>query len=98
MFRKLQPDISRPVAIRIDGVAHDAEDGEPLAAVFHRLGGEVRKHPLTDEPRTAYCMMGVCFECLVTLEDGSTAQACLTPVKSGMSVTRQAGMKVVAHD
>ena len=98
MYRRLLPEFGRPVTIRIDGVAMEAEEGEPLAAVFHRLGGPIRHHPLTGAPRVAYCMMGVCFECLVTLDDGETVQACLTPVCDGLSVRRQAGFRALGRD
>ena len=95
MYRKIHFDPARRVTVRIDGRAVEAEVGEPLAAVFHRLGEPVRQHPLTGAPRGAYCMMGVCFECLVTLDDGASAQACLLPVREGLSVTRQTGVRSV---
>lgn len=98
MFRKIYTDPARKVSLSIDGTPVDAEEGEPVAAVFHRLGQPVRQHPLTGEPREAYCMMGVCFECLVTLADGSTAQACLLPAREGLEIRRQSGVRSIAHD
>ena len=98
MFRKLSPSPTRVVRICIDGSWHEADEGEPLAAVFHRLGEPIRNHPLTGEPRVPYCMMGVCFECLVTINDGTTAQACLVPASEGLTVFRQTDLKSVHHD
>ena len=37
-------------------------------------------------PRTAFCMMGVCQQCLLRV-DGRLVQACLTPVVAGQQVT-----------
>lgn len=98
MYRKIAPDPARRTTVLIDDVAVEAELGEPLAAVFHRLGQPIRHHPLTGAPREAYCMMGVCFECLVTLADGASAQACLLPVREGLAVTRQSGVRRIGHD
>jgi hypothetical protein len=36
-------------------------------------------------------MMGVCFDCLVTIDDQPNQQACMTLVRPGMRVERQAG-------
>jgi hypothetical protein len=40
--------------------------------------------------RTPFCNMGVCFDCLVEVQDvpngSSRVRACLTPVRAGMRV------------
>ncbi len=37
--------------------------------------------------RTPFCNMGVCFDCMVEVEDApSRVRACLTPVRAGMRV------------
>jgi hypothetical protein len=36
-------------------------------------------------------MMGVCFDCLVTIDDQPDQQACMTSVRAGMRVERQLG-------
>lgn len=41
------------------------------------------------EERAPYCLMGVCFECLVEIDGLKNRQACLEPVYEGMSVKRQ---------
>jgi NADH dehydrogenase/NADH:ubiquinone oxidoreductase subunit G len=38
-------------------------------------------------------MMGVCFECLVTIDDVGNRQACLIPVRDGMRVETQKGKR-----
>ncbi|GAB5377421.1 MAG: hypothetical protein AcusKO_38830 [Acuticoccus sp.] len=35
---------------------------------------------------TPYCLMGVCFGCLVTIDGRASEQACLTPVRDGLTV------------
>ena len=44
------------------------------------------------EERAPYCLMGVCFECLVEIDGLKNRQACLEPVYEGMSVKRQHAM------
>lgn len=41
------------------------------------------------ENRSPYCLMGVCFECLVEINGIKNRQACLEPVVDGMIVKRQ---------
>lgn len=44
------------------------------------------------EKRAPYCLMGVCFECLVEIDGTKNRQACLEPVFDGMRVKRQNGL------
>jgi predicted molibdopterin-dependent oxidoreductase YjgC len=37
-------------------------------------------------------MMGVCFECLVTIDGEPSRQACLVAVREGMQVSPQHGL------
>ena len=41
------------------------------------------------DKRAPYCLMGVCFECLVEIDGMKNRQACLEPVYEGMHVKRQ---------
>lgn len=41
------------------------------------------------DKRSPYCLMGVCFECLVEIDGIRNRQACLEPVFEGMHVKRQ---------
>ena len=41
------------------------------------------------DKRAPYCLMGVCFECLVEIDGAKNRQACLEPVYEGMDVKRQ---------
>ena len=37
-------------------------------------------------PRGPFCMMGVCFDCLVEIDGVPNVQGCMTPVREGMQV------------
>jgi succinate dehydrogenase/fumarate reductase-like Fe-S protein len=76
-----------PVTITVAGVPIVAHPGESLAAALIAAGhwrfGEGED---PTRPRTAFCMMGVCQQCLLCV-DGRLVQACLTPVVAGQQVT-----------
>lgn len=79
----------RNVEIIIDGKAIAAREGEPLAAVFLRLDDmHTRTSFFSSQPRAPFCMMGVCYECLVHIEDAGTIRSCQQVVTAGMKVER----------
>ncbi|NKB63567.1 MAG: hypothetical protein GKR95_16110 [Gammaproteobacteria bacterium] len=57
---------------------------------------------ISEAPRGPYCMMGVCFECLVEIDGKRNQQACQIEVQPGMSVLvptpGEAGQKFLAAD
>ncbi|QHE87802.1 (2Fe-2S)-binding protein [Hydrogenophaga sp. BPS33] len=58
------------------------------AAAAVLLAGETttRIAPGDLTPRAPYCMMGVCFECLMTIDGVPDRQACLIRVVPGMVI------------
>ena len=94
MFRKLHDPGPQAVTIFIDGRPVAAELGESVAAVLLRQPeGWSRTTPVSQSPRAPYCMMGVCFECLVEIDGQGSVQSCLTPVANGMRIARQQGRR-----
>jgi len=82
------------VGIWFDGVRVAARAGEPLAAALLAGGYTAfRTHPVTGEARGPWCLMGACFECLVTIDGVPDCQACMTPVRAGMRVERARCLK-----
>ena len=65
-----------------------------LAAALLAVGiDRCRTTPVTGAPRLPYCLMGVCFDCLVTIDGVGSRQACLVPVHDGMKVETQQGKR-----
>jgi len=92
MFRKLDLGEShqRPVTISIDGVDLVVPEGEAIAAILLRTAPYTsRVTPVSNSPRAPYCMMGVCFECLVSVDGETSRRACLERAREGMVVVRQ---------
>ncbi|WP_369138029.1 (2Fe-2S)-binding protein [Modestobacter versicolor] len=46
-------------------------------------------------PRGLFCGIGVCFDCLVTVDGETSLRACLLPAAAGAAVTTQHG---TGHD
>ncbi len=94
MFKYLDAEqrLRESIMITIDGVAMEVPAQETLAAALLQSGRlDLRNTAVTGAPRSAYCMMGVCFDCLVTIDDQPNQQACMTIVRPGMRVERQVG-------
>lgn len=82
------------VVISVDGARVTAQAGDTVAAALLAAGlTPTRTTPVSGAPRAPYCMMGVCFECLVTVDDIGNRQGCLIPVREGMRVETQNGKR-----
>ena len=69
-----------------DGVVRNVASGASLAAALLGKGDlTLRTHPVTKLPSAPYCLMGVCFECLMDV-DGVEQRACMVRVKDGMEI------------
>jgi len=79
--------MSLAVTIHIDGRPVGAEAGRPLGAVLHReLNAALRTTAGSGAPRGLFCGMGVCFDCLVSVDGRDGVRACITPVRDGMRI------------
>ena len=80
------------VEFLVDGVAVEAPAGECLAVSLACAGRlRLRSSPRAGTARGAFCFMGVCQECAIRV-DGELRQACLTPVRAGMTVSLQGSL------
>jgi len=76
------------VSFSFDGALVEGHAGEPLAAALLRAGHlRLRAAPNDDAPRGAFCCMGLCQECLVSVQ-GQRVEACRTEVAANLVVDR----------
>ena len=91
MFRKLHaiaPDDG--VTVFVEGIAIRVDRGESAAAAALLAGAHgTRRSVVSGQARAPYCMMGVCFECLMVIDGVAGQQACLVPVREGMRIAWQ---------
>lgn len=84
---RARPDLGAMVEILIDGRPVLALAGQSVAGALHQAGVDVlRRNPVTGEPRGAFCGMGICFECELTINDVPGSRACMTPVSAGLRI------------
>ena len=96
MFQRLPDASGERVSFTIDGRPAEALSGDSVAAALFANGVETcRKTPVSGAPRAPYCMMGVCFECLVTIDGVGNQQGCQVHVRPGMRVETQNGKREV---
>lgn len=94
MFNRTVDASSPKVTVTVDGDAVEAREGEMVAAAMLAAGIlQFRTAPVSGAPRGPLCMMGVCFECLVTIDGVGSRQACLTLVRPGMKIETQHGRR-----
>jgi D-hydroxyproline dehydrogenase subunit gamma len=94
-FRQLQPTVAgAAVRFTFNGLPCAGESGSSVAAALLAIGIECFRHtPVSGAPRAPYCMMGVCFECLVEIDGRPNRQACLVEVREGMAIRTQQGAR-----
>lgn len=77
-----------PVTITLDGETFTGIAGQTLAGVL--IGARHlswRTSSVSGRPRGVFCGIGVCFDCLLTIDGTGGQRACLVPARPGMTVT-----------
>ncbi|OIO88856.1 MAG: hypothetical protein AUK03_15515 [Anaerolineae bacterium CG2_30_64_16] len=90
---RIPPLTSRlPLTVQVDGEPVQAFAGETVATVLLAIGRRTFRHTEnTHAPRGIFCGMGVCFDCLVTVDGLPDVRACVTPVQAGMVIDTRGG-------
>jgi predicted molibdopterin-dependent oxidoreductase YjgC len=85
------------LTLTIDGQSHAARDGDTVAATLLAAGmSACRTTPVSGSARGPFCMMGVCFDCLVVIDGRPNQQSCMIVAREGMRIERQHGARAVA--
>jgi predicted molibdopterin-dependent oxidoreductase YjgC len=95
MFKRLDESPPSTVTVVINGRSVVVPQGESVAAaVLAENIGHTRTTPVKQQPRAPFCMMGVCFDCLMVIDGIPNQQACMVQVRDGMRIERQHGSGV----
>lgn len=88
-------DDARPVLrLRFEGQAVDAREGDSVAAALLAAGiATFRTTPVSGAARGPWCLMGVCFDCLVEIDGVANRQACMVAAAEGMEIRRMRGAR-----
>ncbi len=94
MFRKPPEAAAGLITVYVQGRPVQVNAGESAAAAAMLAGLAATRHsPITCAPRAPYCMMGICFDCLMVIDGVASRQACLVPVQEGMRIEPQDGRR-----
>jgi hypothetical protein len=80
------------LSFEFDGCPIPAVAGQSIGAALIAAGHRSwRRTRFGGEPRGIFCGIGVCFDCLVTVNDQPNRRACLVIAQGGDRVTTQDG-------
>lgn len=89
MFKVLG-DAGEQLVIELDGAEEKVPAGVSVAAALLYLDRiPTRRSVVKGLPRAPFCMMGVCFECLIEVDGVADQRACQIQVHAGMRLRRQ---------
>jgi predicted molibdopterin-dependent oxidoreductase YjgC len=75
------------VTIHFDGNPIEAEAGQSVGAALASQGITAWRGTRKEgRPRGLFCGIGVCFDCLLTVNGGRNQRACLVEVCDGMEI------------
>ena len=97
MFRRLMQNDDSTVRIEFEGHTVSGRTGDTVAAALLEAGQLVSRQTAKERStRGPFCMMGVCFDCLMVIDGQANRQACQTIIREGMQVAHQDGARRIA--
>ncbi|MFE0251051.1 (2Fe-2S)-binding protein [Streptomyces sp. NPDC059010] len=82
--------------VTLDDREIEARPGQTVAAALWAAGVTSWRSTRSEgRPRGVFCGIGVCFDCLVTVNDRPNQRACLVPLHPGDAIRTQEG---TGHD
>jgi predicted molibdopterin-dependent oxidoreductase YjgC len=91
MFRpRREPPLADAVTVTVEGRMVRVPAGASAAAAVLAAGWRsIRETPISGVERGPYCLIGVCFDCLVEIDGVANRQSCMVTVCPGMAIRRQ---------
>ena len=84
----------KEVNITVNGKKVKALDGEPIASALMAAGiMTFRKTIKREDPRGYFCGIGRCTDCMMIVNGIRNVRTCITPVKEGMKIETQIGLR-----
>ncbi len=89
----------RKVEFTHDGKTMSGYEDEPIAAALRAAG--VMTHRYTrkyHKPRSVFCAIGRCTDCVMIVDGKPNVRTCITPLKEGMKVETQHGLSAIPEE
>ena len=79
--------MSEQISFTFNGTDVKCEQGQSIAAAVINTGNlALRTTRFGEEPRSIFCGIGICFDCVVTIDGVANQRACLIEISSDMNV------------
>ncbi len=79
--------MTRTITFTFNGNPIQCEEGQSIAAaLINSDQRELRKTRFGDEPRSIFCGIGICFDCVVVINGVANQRSCLIEAHDGMKV------------
>ena len=93
MFKQLPNSDLESLEVTLNGHKILVPRGTTVASMTLAQGlRATRTTPISSSPRAPFCMMGVCYDCLMIIDGKANQRSCATYVKQGMQVETQQGV------
>ncbi|WP_026930869.1 (2Fe-2S)-binding protein [Glycomyces tenuis] len=79
----IRPAEPRPLRISVDGAPVEGLRGQSIAGVLLARGETAWRTTVAGRRRGVFCGIGVCFECVATVNGESDVRLCLRRVQDG---------------
>jgi predicted molibdopterin-dependent oxidoreductase YjgC len=90
MFKQLPNNNVKNVTVILNGQKILVPLGTTVAAMALTQGLRyTRTTPVSSSKRAPFCMMGVCYDCLMVIDGKANQRACTTYVENGMQIEIQ---------
>jgi predicted molibdopterin-dependent oxidoreductase YjgC len=90
MFRSINSSQGALITIYFEGKALNVSKDCNVATALLEAGiNNFRETTLNNASCGPYCMMGVCFDCLININGLDNQQSCTIQVSDGMKIKRQ---------
>jgi len=90
MFKQLSNSNAETVEVILNGQKCQVSQGITVAAAALTQGLRyTRTTPVSNSKRMPFCMMGVCYDCLMVVDGKANQRACTIYVKDGMQIDTQ---------
>lgn len=89
-MRPMDHEMDHEFEITVDGVAVPVVPGQSVGAALYGAGiRSWRRTRREGRPRGLFCGIGVCFDCLVTVNGVPSLRACLIEARPGDRITTE---------
>ena len=79
--------MTHTITFTFNGNAIQCEEGQSIAAaLINSNQRELRRTRFGDEPRSIFCGIGICFDCVVLINGVANQRSCLIEARDGMKV------------